>query len=277
MGWFNSVVKDVGNAVETVGDTVAGAAEDVAGGVSDAANTVAGGVSDVANTVAGGVSDAANTVAGGVSDAATVISSSFTSAATSAWKATSKEAKAIGNAVEATGIVIGDSFLSGAEVVADGIEDGAEVVGDGLVDLGNYITSYACDIALGSALSAAFVALAADGEEEVSLASLAALGVTGFADTAALNTAAKALAFVVVEPVYLIPGVSSAVGHKSEMETIIAFLVVTACKAKPELVVGTAGQYLAGVLIYGITHVVCEGEVPGGFEVWDGLQEKISA
>ncbi len=255
MGWFNSVVKDVGNAVETVG----------------------GAVTDVAEDVADGVSDAANTVAGGVSDAATVISSSFTSAATSAWKATSKEAKAIGNAVEAGGIVIGDSFLSGAEVVAGGIEDGAEAVGDGLVDLGSYITSYACDIALGSALSAAFVALAADGEEEVSLASLAALGLTGFADTAALNTAAKALAFVVVEPVYLIPGVSSAVGHKSEMETIIAFLVVTACKAKPELVVGTAGQYLAGVLIYGITHVVCEGEVPGGYAVWDGLQTKISA
>jgi hypothetical protein len=255
MGWFNSVVKDVGNAVDTVADTV----------------------SDAANDVADGVSDAANAVVGGVDDAATVISSSFTSAATSAWKATSKEANAIGNAVEATGIVIGDSFLSGAEVVAGGIEDGAEVVGDGLVDLGNYVTSYACDIALGSALSAAFVALAADGEEEVSLASLAVLGATGFVDTAALNTAAKALAFVVVEPVYLIPGVSSAVGHKSEMESIIAFLVVTACKAKPELVVSTAGQYLAGVLIYGITHVVCEGEVPGGYEVWDGLQSKITA
>jgi len=266
MGWFNSVVKDIGNAAEDVGHAV-----------SDVVDTVGDGVEDAANTVAGGLSDAANTVAGGVSDAATTISSSFTSAATSAWKATSKEAKAIGNAVEATGIVIGDSFLSGAEVVAGGLEDGAEVVGDGLVDLGNYITSYACDIALGSALSAAFVALAADGEEEVSLASLAALGATGFADTAALNTAAKALAFVVVEPVYLIPGVSSSVGHKSDLETIVAFLVVTACKEKPELVVSTAGQYLAGVLIYGITHVVCEGEVPGGYQVWQGLQDKITA
>ncbi|NRB37251.1 MAG: hypothetical protein HRU20_02150 [Pseudomonadales bacterium] len=258
MGWFNSVVKDIGDAAEDVGDAVVD-------------------VVDVVDTVVDGVEDAANTVADGVTDAANAVSSSFTSAATSAWKATSKEALAIGTGVEAAGIVIGDSFLSGANVVADGIEDGAEVVGDGLVSLGKYVSSYACDIALGSALSAAFVALAADGEEEVSMASLAALGLTNFVDTAALNTAAKTLAYIIVEPVYLIPGVSSAVGHKSEMETIIAFLIVTACKEKPELVVSTAGQYLAGVLIYGITHVVCEGEVPGGYEVWQGLQSEITA
>jgi len=85
------------------------------------------------------------------------------------------------------------------------------------------------------------------------------------------------LSYVVVEPVYLIPSVSSSVGQKSDMETIVAFLVVTACKEKPELVVSTAGPYLAGVLIYGITHAVCEGEVPGGYQVWQGLQDKITA
>lgn len=193
-------------------------------------------------------------------------------AAVAGWTATSGEAQALSSSVEKEGIVIGTGFIQGATVVGNGLEEGAEVVGKGLVELGEYISEHACDLALGSALSAIFVAAASDGEEEVTVGSLAALAATNFVDTLALNTAAKALAFILVEPIYAIPGVSKSVGHKSLLESAIAFLIVKACKEKPELVVGSGGQFLAGVLIYGVTSLVCEGSLPGGFKVWQGVQ-----
>ena len=142
--------------------------------------------------------------------------------------------------------------------------------------MGNYVSSHACDIAIGSALSTAFVTLAADGEEEASVGALAVLAATRFVDKLALKTAADALAFIVVEPVYLIPGVSASVGHKSELESICAFLITKACSQSPKMVVGSGGQFLAGVLIYGITSVICEGKVPGGYQVWKGAQASIT-
>lgn len=194
------------------------------------------------------------------------------SAAVNAWTSTSNEAKDLSNSVEKEGITVGNGFIQGATVVGNGIEKGGEVIGKGFLALPKYISEQACNIALGSALSAAFVALAADGEEEVSVGSLAVLAATSFEDKVALNTAAKSLAFIVVEPIYDIPDVSSSVGHKDVLEAIIAFLIVKACSAKPKLVIGSGGQFIAGVLIYGITSVVCEGKIPGGFTVWKGAQ-----
>lgn len=219
--------------------------------VDGAAGTVATGVTDVANTVASGVVDAGNSFAGDV---------------TSAWEATSDEAKVVAEEVEKAGLVIDSGFIDGANAV----KDASYKVADGLVELGNYATQHACDIALGSALSAAFIALAADGAEEGAVSVVLAASLAG--DFAALKVAAHGLAMIVAEPVWLIPGVSAIKLTKEQFEDVIAFIVYKACAPSPELVVGTAGQFIVGVLLYGITSLVCEGCIPGGYEVWTGVQ-----
>jgi hypothetical protein len=115
------------------------------------------------------------------------------------------------------------------------------------------------------------VALAAEGEEEVAVSAILAATIAG----AELQVAARGLSIVVVEPVWLIPGVSDINLTKEQFEDVISFIIVKACGDSPKLLVGTAGQFLVGVLIYGITSLICEGVIPGGYEVWSGAQNSI--
>ncbi|HUQ33026.1 MAG TPA: hypothetical protein VM095_12975 [Pyrinomonadaceae bacterium] len=222
-------------------------------------NTVKDGVVSTGNTVAGGFESAGNSFAGAVESSGKI-----------AWEGASDEARALGRGIETTGMKISDGFIAGAGAVKTGMGEGVEKVVEGAEAVKGFVEKNVCNIFVGSALSAVFVALAAGGQEETSVATIAALSASGFADNVALNTAAKALASVISTPVYSIPGVSSSGLSQSELETAITFLIVKACKQKPKLVVGSAGQFLAGVLIYGITNLVCEGKIPGGYQVWKG-------
>lgn len=282
MGWIHSITSGVSsgiNAAKHAAEEAAEKAKEAAEEAAEKSREAAIEAAKKSKEAAEAAAEKAKEAAEATKEAAEKTGNSFThvanaasSAAVGAWTSTSKEAQDLSSAVEKGGITIGNGFIQGATVVGNGIEDGAEEVGKGLVALGDYISEQACNIALGSALSAAFLTLASDGEEEASVGSLAALAATNFADQVALKTASKALAFIIVEPVYLIPGVSKSVGHKSELESIVAFLIAKACKEKPKLVVGSGGQFLAGVLIYGITSLVCEGKIPGGYQVWKGVQ-----
>lgn len=282
MGWFNTVADKIKEAAEAAANAAKEAAEATAKAATEAAESAANAAKEAAEATAKAAKEAAEAAANAAKEAANKTGNSFvhvvnaaSSAAVSAWSSVSEETEAVSSAVANEGIVIGTGFIEGATIVGKGIEEGGEVIGKGAVALGDYVSNHACDIALGSALSAVFVALAADGEEEASVGAIAALAATKFVDKLALNTAAKALSFIIVEPVYAIPGVSGAVGHKSDLESVISFLIVKACSANPKLVVGSGGQFLAGVLIYGITSVVCEGKVPGGYTVWKGAQSSM--
>ena len=301
---MGSVINDVEEAFVQVGDVFVDAANTVADGVTDVANTVADGVTDVANTVADGVVDTSNTVADGVtdgfndvigvvSDTATDVANeaarlaqeaeeeaakvaidagnNFVNGAVSAWAATSDQAKVLVEEVEKSGMVIGNGFIDGANAVKEATELASEKIVEGAVELGNYVSQHACDIAIGCALSAVFVALAAEGEEEVAVSAILAATIAG----AGLQVAARGLSIVVVEPVWLIPGVSDINLTKEQFEDVISFIIVKACGDSPKLLVGTAGQFLVGVLIYGITSLICEGVIPGGYEVWSGAQNSI--
>ena len=301
---MGSVINDVEEAFVQVGDVFVDAANTVADGVVDTANTVADGVTDVANTVADGVVDTSNTVADGVtygfndvigvvSDTATDVANetarlaqeaeeeaakvaidagnNFVNGAVSAWAATSDQAKVLVEEVEKSGMVIGNGFIDGANAVKEATELASEKIVEGAVELGNYVSQHACDIAIGCALSAVFVALAAEGEEEVAVSAILAATIAG----AGLQVAARGLSIVVVEPVWLIPGVSDINLTKEQFEDVISFIIVKACGDSPKLLVGTAGQFLVGVLIYGITSLICEGVIPGGYEVWSGAQNSI--
>ena len=275
---MGSVGDDIKEAFEEVGDVFVDAANTVAEGVVDTANTVAEGVVDTANTVAEGVVDTANTVADGVVDTANTVAeevtdagNSFVNGAVSAWAATSDQAKVLVEEVEKSGMVIGNGFIDGANAVKDATELASTKIVEGAVELGNYVSQHACDIAIGCALSAVFVALAAEGEEEVAVSAILAASIAG----AGLEVAARGLSIVVVEPVWLIPGVSDINLTKEQFEDVISFIIVKACGDSPKLLVGTAGQFLVGVLIYGITSLICEGVIPGGYEVWSGAQNSI--
>jgi hypothetical protein len=191
----------------------------------------------------------------------------------SAWRATSDEANVIGFAVESAGITIGTGFINGAKAAAQGLEKGEEYAGEGLVAPRKYISQHVCDLAVSAALSGAMAALAADGEEEEATGTVAAACTTG--KSIAIALAATALAKVVVEPVYLIPGVSDALGTKDDVEDVIAFVVSQACEEHKDAVVASAGQFLAGVLIYALTSAICEGKVSGGFDLWKRARAEI--
>jgi hypothetical protein len=288
MGWFKSALRVTGDGLSHVGDGIKHAAESTGDAFSEAAKATANGVKEAANATAGGVVDAANATAGGVIeaanwtehaavDAANVTAKGFNDAAgwadgaaQSAWKATSEEANAVGHAVENAGIVIGTGFIAGAEAAAEGLEDGVEVVGEGLVAIGEYISSHLCDLAFGAAIAAVMAGLAADGEEEEATGLVAVACAAG--DAVAMDLASTALAKVMVEPIYAIPGVSDALGHKDEVESVISFVISQACEEHEAEVIASAGQFLAGVIIYAMTSAVCEGEVPGGYKLWKGVQ-----
>ena len=263
MSWFT-------DAFDDIGDVFVDAANTAADGVTDAAKWTGGAVVDAANATADLVEQGANYTAKGFNDAGAWVGG----AAESAWKATSDEAEAIGRGFESVGMTIGTGFIIGAKAAAAGLEEGVEYAGEGLVVIGKYVTQHVCSLAVGAALSAVFAAMAADGEEEEATGAVAVACAMG--ESVAMDLAATALAKVVVEPVYVIPGVSDALGHKDEVEELIAFIVTQACEEHKKTVIASAGQFLAGVLIYGLTSAICEGKVPGGFEIWKGLQSEIT-
>jgi hypothetical protein len=201
---------------------------------------------------------------------------SFGDFAKSAWNETSQQAKSFGDAIESNGIYIGKGFLSGAVGVAelgvDTVEAGVVTV-EGLYKTGKYLSEHACDIAVGSALSAIFATFAADGEEEEALGGFAALAALNVIDQSKAHAAANALAFIITPAVWLIPGVKDAFLNKQNtLQDVIQFVLEHLIKTKRKLIVETAGQAVAGALIYTITDVVCSGKLPGGFVVWQGLQ-----
>jgi len=283
MGWgfIEAAADAVGGAATSVVNTViVHPAEDVGNAFVDAANVTAQGVTEAANWTAQAGEDAVTFTGNLVIDGANITAKGFNDAgswvggaAESAWAATSDEAEAIGHGVESAGIIIGTGLVIGAEAAAEGIKDGAEYAGEGLVAVGEYVTQHVCDLAMGAAIAGVMSALSAEGEEEEATGAVAVACAMG--DSVALDLASVALAKVVVEPIYFIPGVSDALGHKDDVEDVISFVVCQACEENKETVIASAGQFLAGVLLYALTSAVCEGKVPGGFELWKGVQAEM--
>jgi hypothetical protein len=104
----------------------------------------------------------AEAAAGSVKHGFLSVAGTVDRAATTAWEASSDEANAIGTAIESTGMKIGTGFIDGGKTIQHGLETASEKTGEGLVEAGKYISRHVCDIAIGSALSAVFVALEAD-------------------------------------------------------------------------------------------------------------------
>lgn len=275
----NQAVKELVRDAEAVADAVAYAEGEVEEGVSQAVKELVRDAEAAADAVAyaeGEVEKGVTQVANMVADTAVYVGEETGRFAESAWTAVSHEGAAIAKAVEAAGIVVEKGFISGAHFACDVLEEAAIQTEKGLVATGKYLSNSVCDIAVGSALATVVVALALDGEEEVGFASLAAICAADVIDKGLVRTTARALASMLVEPVYVIPGVADALGHKEDARTLITMLITKACDAKPKLVIATAGQFLAGVLVAGLTLAICDGKLPGDLELWRGAQSYIT-
>jgi len=223
---------------------------DFTGTVTKAADTVVHTTTDVANTIADTATSTANAVADEVTKDANVVAD---------------QATVVAAAVSSTGQTVGEGFLVGAKAAGEFIEKGAEYTGKSLVESGQYVTEHACDIGVGSALSATFVCLAADGEEEVACGAFAAACLT--VEKAELKVASRALAHLLGPLVYKVPGVSS-VGDEKLIEDVMAFALEYAATQNPKMVVGTGGQVVAGILIATLTSLICHGKLPVDFDAW---------
>lgn len=214
-------------------------------------------IKHAAESVGDTVEDAAKTTVKVVSDTTKTV-----------WHATSDEANDIASAIESAGTTVSKGVVEGAKFAETWSEKGAVIAYQSAVEAGEYVTQHACDIAVGSALSATFVTLAADGEEEVSMGALAVACAASTLDTALIATESKALAAIISDPIWLIPGISMGGKlSKDNLRAILAFVIQKCCTEKPELVVGSGGQFIAGALIACTTTLICEGALPGGYKV----------
>lgn len=165
--------------------------------------------------------------------------------------------------------------VAGIEDGAKLLGQGAELAGEGLVELGKYTANHFCSVSVSAVLAGALAAEAATGEEEVAFGTLASICASKALDTAALDNASKTAAFLLVEPIYLIPVVSH-FGNKKTLTAAVAFAIKRACEQEPEKVAGTGGQYLPGIIIYIVSAYICEGKLPVGFEIWRGAQPEFN-
>ena len=263
MSFLGDIVHTVSKPFSPVVDEISDGASLVKDGVSDGVSLVGDGASLVGDGIRKGISKTGDAVKGAVNVIENV--------SAAAWEATSKEAAVIGHAVESTGLKIGPGMVAGAKAVASLAEKGVELTDKGLVAMGNYVSSHVCDLALGTALGAIFSSLAASGEDEPEFGAMAAAAAVG--DELKMNLISENIARLLVEPIYMIPGVPSAVGHKDQFEEVLAFVISSTASLNPKLVVGSAGQYIAGAVITTVTEIVCEGKVPvGGPKLWQGEQ-----
>lgn len=215
------------------------------------------------------VTKTTTTVEHTVTHAATTVAKTTTKT----WESTTKEGEELGNALHQSGLNINKNFITGVDIAGDLLKEGTNQVETGLVGLGNYVTAHACDIGIGSALTAVFTTLAADGEEEASFGALAATCAASTVDNILIGITARDFAYIIGEGIFAIPDVDKVIPNKEGTEDLIAFVVRKVLTEKPQLVVETAGQVVAGVVIATITSIVCEGTLPFGYvPIWKGVQ-----
>ena len=245
MGWFSSAVHAIGHAAESVGSTIEHGAEDAGSAIKD-------GAEDAGSAIVDGAKD--------VGDAAEDIGS-----------AALHETENLGTQLAKVGIDVGEDMATAAKWAGNVMEEGAEKTYEGMVAAGKFISENACSIAVGTALGTAVAALAADGEEEGGMAALAIAAKA--ANTAEIQAAATLISSGVTDVVWKIPGVSSSGVPEGTVKQVLKYTIVMAVKEKTSEVAVTGGQYIIGALLTVLTGLICTGDLPGGFKVWEGSSQ----
>jgi len=296
--------KDAANAAakaaEDAANAVAKAAEDAANAAAKAAQDAA----DVAAKAAQDTIDAANKAAQDVIDATNAVIAEATTITNNAIKQTSTilnqtadeivdgtnaaiatlnntvlepvqqaSVDALNDAAEAAKIA-GDDFDAGLKVAAQAIEKGAVQVEEGLVAIGEYLSSHACSIALGAALTGAFAATLNNPETEAETTAMfapmsvavAQKMIVGAAEDVACAAACRTVAASMVEIVWVIPEVKKGVGgHKDDLIGAVAFTMSMVIDDSPYAFLSpqTASLAVAGIVSFIVSSLVCDGTLPG--------------
>ncbi|MEM7428054.1 MAG: hypothetical protein AAF441_18325 [Pseudomonadota bacterium] len=222
------------------------------------------------DVVVGGARETAQVVSHGFNDAGHALSR----AAVSSWEATSDEARDVGEAVEKSGLTIGKGFVSGAQSAEKVIRKGTEEAKTDLVKLKVYASHHSCDIAVGAALAAALMALS-DGDAADTIGAIKVAAEKPGMDNKNIEHVARKVAGFVIDEVWKIKDVRTAIGHKQEAVYLMTYAVYVGINAGVGDASENPGQYVAGVLIYLITSAICEGKLPGGYHAWRGLQSEL--
>jgi hypothetical protein len=191
------------------------------------------------------------------------IGTKIESAGKTAWKATSQTATGLAEGAELAGLKVSDSFIAGAEATRSALETGAEATRQGLVEMGHYATQHACSIAVGSALGGIGGAVAG-------AAAAASLANAGSDDPVTLRRCSEQLAALIAGPVSSVPGLGLS---SDDVRSVLTFIILKALtKPLTQAVQPREPNFIAGAVAFGLTTLICEGKLPGGYGVWKGAQ-----
>ena len=303
----DDVVDGLTDAEKAAEKAAKDAANAAAKAAEDAANAVAKAAEDAANAAAKAAQDAADAAAKAaqdVIDATNAVIAEATTITNDAIKQTSTilnetadeivngtnadietlnetvlepvhqaSVDALNNAAEAAKIA-GDDFNAGLKVAAQAIEKGAVQVEEGLVAIGEYLSSHACSMALGAALTGAFAATLNNPETEAETTAMfapmsvavAQKMIVGAAEDVACAAVCRTVAASMVEIVWVIPEVKKGVGgHKDDLIGAVAFTMSMVIDDSPYAFLSpqTASLAVAGIVSFIVSSLVCDGTLPG--------------
>jgi len=285
--------KDAANAAEKAAEDAANAVAKAAQDAADATAKAAQDAIDAANKAAQDLIDATNAV---IAEATTITNDAIkqtstilnqtaqeivngTNAAIATLNNTVLEpaqqasVDALNDAAKSAQIA-GDDFNAGLKVAAQAIEEGVVQVEDGLVAIGEYLSSHACSMALGAALTGAFAATLNNPETEAETTAMfapmsvavAQKMIVGAAEDVACAAACRTVAASMVEVVWVIPEVKKGVGgHKDDLIGAVAFTMSLVIDDSPYAFLSpqTASLAVAGIVSFIVSSLVCDGTLPG--------------
>lgn len=274
--------EDAANAVAKAAEDAANAAAKAAQDAIDAANKAAQDVIDATNAV---IAEATTITNDAIKQTSTILNQTAdeivdgTNAAIATLNNTVLEpvqqasVDALNDAAEAAKIA-SDEFEAGAKVAAAAIEDSALQVEQGLVAIGEYLSSHACSMALGAALTGAFAATLNNPETEAETTAMfapmsvavAQKMIVGAAEDVACAAACRTVAASMVEIVWVIPEVKKGVGgHKDDLIGAVAFTMSMVIDDSPYAFLSpqTASLAVAGIVSFIVSSLVCDGTLPG--------------
>lgn len=263
MGW-NPFKK---SSWKKVGDAITDTAKKAGDAIVDTANTVAKTSTDIVNDAAKALNKTADQVNKEINNTITTINKTVLQPA--------EKATADGlNEAAKTAKLASNEFTAGMNIAGDALQTAANETVEGLVAAGKYLEQYACNIAIGGALTGAFAATlnnpATEGETTamfapLSTATIAAMA-TGAAAEVAVRTACSACSAFMVDIVWTIPDVRNTVGSKNKdtLVSVISTLMQLTVTKSPYAMISpqTASVTVAGIVSFVVASLVCDGKLP---------------
>ena len=252
-----SITKVTDDAVKTISDTGQHAVDTVVDTAVSTEKTVEHTVIDTVNTV----ENTAKSVADSINH---IVLQPTQQALSEALNQAAKNAN-----------IASDEFNYGTKIAGKYAQEGVNKVEQGLVEVGEYLESNICNIALSAALSGAFVGMLdnptpeTQAETTVLFAPLCAetaiIMTEKAVEYATLKSECSTIAASLVEVVCFIPDVKKGVGnHKDDLIAAVSYCIFTALNESPYAFLSpqTACCCVAGIVSFVVSDLVCDGTLP---------------